>query len=78
MKVLCIRGHEDLLKEGEEYTVVALTSNGNYFLEEVEIPEGYTSFSSDRFAIIGEVDLGWDVEMEEAYWAEQSAPEYSA
>jgi hypothetical protein len=78
MKVLCIRGHEGVLKEGEEYTVVATNQNGNYFLEEVEIPEGYTSFSSDRFEIMPEEDFGWDVETEESYWAEQPPSEYNA
>jgi hypothetical protein len=78
MQVMCIKGHEGLLTEGATYTVTALTPNGNYLLEEVEVPEGYTSFSHDRFAVLSEAEDGWTLELEEAYWAQQPTPEYSA
>ena len=78
MQVMCIKGHEGLLNEGDIYTVTTLTSNGNYLLEEVEVPEGYTSFSHDRFAVLSEAEDSWTLELEEAYWAQQPTPEYSA
>jgi hypothetical protein len=71
MQVMCIKGHEGLLNEGDIYTVTALTSNGNYLLEEVEVPEGYTSFSNDRFAVLSEVEDGWNEELEKEYWKMQ-------
>lgn len=49
MKVMCINGSEDLLTEGDIYTVVYVTDKGNFLLEEVEVPEPYTSFDSNRF-----------------------------
>lgn len=67
---MCVTGHEGLLEEGNIYTVLEVTSKGNYILEEVEVPEGFTSFSADRFAILNPVD-DWTQEMEEAFWAEQ-------
>lgn len=78
MQVLCIKGHEGILEEGVTYTVEQITSNGNYILEDVSIPEGYTSFSKDRFVPIQMVDDGWTEEMEEAYWAEQPPAEQNA
>lgn len=80
MIVKCIKGHEGVLNEGDIYTVVAETSKGNYILDEVEVPEGFTSFHKDRFEIVSlfySEDV-WDDEMEEAFWAEQPPAEYNA
>lgn len=72
MKVLCVQGHEDILIESEVYTVYQLTPNGNYLLEEVEVPEGYTSFNQNRFVPLQSTDLDeWTEEMEKQYWEEQ-------
>jgi hypothetical protein len=72
----CINGHEDLLKEGDIYTVSAITQNGNYLLEEVEVPEGYTSFNKDRFQLLLTTSEEiWTPEMEEDYWFEQPSIE---
>jgi hypothetical protein len=49
MKVLCINGYEGVLTEGEVYTVAQVTVSNNFLLEEVSVPEGYTSFNSNRF-----------------------------
>ncbi len=49
MKVLCIDGYEGVLTEGEVYTVAQVTVSNNFLLEEVSVPEGYTSFNSNRF-----------------------------
>jgi hypothetical protein len=73
--VKCIKGHEDLLKEGDIYTAYAVTQNGNYLLCEVEVPEGFTSFNKDRFELVIDED-GWTPEMEEVYWSEQPSIEY--
>ena len=72
MKVLCVQGHEDILIESEVYTVYQATTNGNYLLEEVEVPEGYTSFNKNRFVPLITTDLDeWTEEMEQQYWEEQ-------
>lgn len=80
MIVKCTKGHEDLLKEGDIYTVVGETYKGNYILEEVEVPEGFTSFDKDRFEIVSLFysEDTWDGEMEEGFWAEQPTAEYTA
>ena len=79
MEVLCIRGHEGILEEGEVYNVSGVTSKGNFILEGVEVPEGYTSFNQNRFAVLETVDLDdWNEEMEEQYWSEQPPVEYNA
>lgn len=78
MKVRCISGHEGLLVEGEIYTVKWVTNNGNFILEEVEVPEPFTSFKSSRFELC-EGPLfettdnfdEWTEELEEKYWEEQ-------
>ena len=70
MQVMCNEGHEDLLIQGNIYTVVGITSKGNYILQEVQVPEGFTSFSADRFEILFPTD-DWTEEMEEKYWEEQ-------
>lgn len=57
MKVVCIKGHEGVLIEGEIYTVVNVTKNGNYLLNELEPPEPYTSFDKDRFDMVSDDDL---------------------
>ena len=72
MKVLCVQGHEDILIESEVYTVYQATTNGNYLLEEVEVPEGYTSFNQNRFVPLISTDSDeWTEEMEQQYWEEQ-------
>lgn len=80
MQVKCIKGHEGVLNEGDIYTVIAETSNGNYILSEVGVPEGFTSFHKDRFEIVSVFGYedDWDGEMEEAFWAEQPTAEYTA
>ena len=47
--VKCIKGAPGILNEGENYTVYFVTEDGNYLLDEVAPPEGYTSFSRTRF-----------------------------
>jgi hypothetical protein len=49
MKVLCVNGYENVLTEGEVYTVAQVTTGNNFLLEEIDVPEGYTSFNSNRF-----------------------------
>lgn len=49
MKVMCINGHENVLTEGNTYTVVRVSAEGNFLLEEVEVPAGYTHFNPNRF-----------------------------
>lgn len=73
MIVLCIDGYEGVLTEGEAYTVSQMTTNGNFLLEEVEVPEGYTSFNSNRFVplITTDLDDQWTNELEEQFWKEQ-------
>lgn len=72
MKVLCVQGYENVLTEGEVYTVLQTTVSGNYLLEEVEVPEGYTSFNQNRFVPLQSTDLDeWTEEMEKQYWEEQ-------
>lgn len=46
--VQCIRGHNNLLINGEIYTVIENGENG-YILLEVSPPPPYTSFKKDRF-----------------------------
>ena len=83
MQVMCIQGHKGLLQEGDIYTVVGVTRNGNYLLQEVDVPEGYTSFSKNRFSVLDEGDLTWSNDFEEAfwdenpYWVEQPTEEYT-
>lgn len=48
-RVKCVRGEKGLLNEGEYYTVLDVTKNGNFILYEVEVPFGYSSFNKDRF-----------------------------
>lgn len=72
MKVLCIQGYEGVLTESEVYTVLQVTPSGNYLLEEVGVPEGYTSFNQNRFVPLQTTDLDeWTEEMEKQYWEEQ-------
>lgn len=47
--VKCIKGAPGILNEGENYTVYFVTEGGNYLLDEVNPPEGYSSFSHTRF-----------------------------
>lgn len=76
MKVMCINGYENLLTDGNIYTVVEVTKNGNFLLEEVEVPEGYTSFSSDRFIPVQDAEDNWSEEIEQI-WNEQSSTDYN-
>jgi hypothetical protein len=72
MKVLCVQGYENILTESEVYTVSQVTPSGNYLLEEVEVPEGYTSFNQNRFVPLISTDSDeWTEEMEQQYWEEQ-------
>ena len=72
MKVLCVQGYENILTESEVYTVSQVTPSGNYLLEEVEVPEGYTSFNQNRFVRLISTDSDeWTEEMEQQYWEEQ-------
>jgi hypothetical protein len=78
MKVMCINGYEGLLTEGEVYTVIKLTKQGNFLLEEVEVPEPYTSFNSDRFIPIENEDSDLTEQLEKQFWSEQPTTEYNA
>lgn len=49
MRVMCINGQKGILEEGEVYTVIYVTTKGNYLLAEVEVPKPYTSFDASRF-----------------------------
>lgn len=49
MLARCIIGYEGILDEGEFYTIKDVTSNGNIKLYEIDPPEPYTSFKSERF-----------------------------
>jgi len=71
MKVMCINGYENLLTDGNIYTVVEVTKKGNFLLEEVEAPEGYTSFSSDRFIPVQDTEDTWTEDIEKQYWEAQ-------
>jgi len=71
MKVMCINGYENLLTDGNIYTVVEVTKNGNFLLEEVEVPEGYTSYSSDRFIPVQDTEDTWTEDIEKQYWEAQ-------
>jgi hypothetical protein len=70
MKVLCINGYEDVLTEGEVYTVAQVTISNNFLLEEVNVPEGYTSFNSNRFVPL--------ITSDETVYEEQSVVDYTA
>ena len=70
-KVICTLGHQGIIETGEIYTVVDITPKGNFILEEVAPPEGYTSFDKNRFCPIEDFDDGWNWELEKAFWAEQ-------
>ena len=69
MKVLCINGYEDVLTEGEVYTVAQVTVGNNFLLEEVAVPEGYTSFNSNRFVPL--------ITSDETLYEEQSVVDYT-
>lgn len=57
MRVLCINGHEGLLKEGDIYNVYFVTNQGHYLLEEVDPPEPFTSFHCNRFVPLQNEDV---------------------
>jgi hypothetical protein len=69
MKVLCIDGYEGVLTEGEVYTVAQVTNSSNFLLEEVNVPEGYTSFNSNRFVPL--------ITSDETIYDEQSVVDYT-
>lgn len=54
--VRCINADEETLKKDDLYTVLDITAEGNFILEEVSPPVPHTSFSKDRFE-----DTGTDV-----------------
>lgn len=56
MRVLCVHGHEGLLQEGETYTVIEQTERGNYILAEVEPPQPYVCFKSERFVPLRDLE----------------------
>lgn len=64
MRVMCIQGHEGILEEGETYTVIEHTESGNYLLAEVDPPQPYVCFKSNRFVPLR--DLEDIVEVEES------------
>lgn len=78
MKVMCINGYGDLLIEGNTYTVVEITNSGNFLLEEVEVPEGYTSFNSNRFIPVQDSNDQWTEEVEGQFWKEQPTSDYNS
>ena len=49
MRVMCIKGHEGILEEGEVYHVSEVTDKGHYLLFEVDPPNPYICFNRDRF-----------------------------
>jgi hypothetical protein len=71
MRVMCVDGYEGLLTEGNIYTVIEVTSKGNFILEEVSVPEGFTSFDFNRFVPVQDTDDMWNEELEEQFLAEQ-------
>jgi hypothetical protein len=78
---MCIEGHEGVLNAGEIYTVICITSKGNYILEEVKVPEGHTSFSSTRFntvEIFDDWNSDWTEELERISLEEQQLAELNA
>lgn len=77
MRVMCIDGYEGLLTEGNIYTVVEVTQKGNVILEEVQVPEGFTSFASSRFIPIQD-DGDLTNELEVQFWSEQPTYDYNS
>ena len=65
MRVLCISGHEGVLEEGETYTVSEVTKGGHYLLLEVEPPQPYISFKSERFVPLPDITDEELMEMEQ-------------
>ena len=51
--VKCKTAVDTTLIEGEEYTVVQITRQGNYIIEEMTSPFEYDCFSSTRFENTG-------------------------
>lgn len=51
--VKCKNAIDTTLIEGEEYTVVQITRQGNYIIEEMTSPFGYDCFNSTRFENTG-------------------------
>lgn len=65
MRVLCIQGYQGVLEEGAIYTVRELTNKGNYLLHEVDPPQPFSSFKSERFVpLTGDTD---ETVLEEEY-----------
>lgn len=78
MRVMCIDGYEGLLIEGNIYTVVEVTQKGNFILEEVNVPEGFTSFDYNRFVPIQDTDDDLTNELEVQFWSEQPTYDYNS
>jgi len=49
MRVMCIKGHQGILEEGEVYHVADVTEKGHYLLFEVDPPNPYKCFNKFRF-----------------------------
>jgi hypothetical protein len=77
MRVVCITGSEGVLKEGDIYTVTEITKRGNFILDEVSVPEGFTSFDANRFIPIQDIEDNWTEEMEESYCVDQNQAQYN-
>lgn len=72
MRVMCVKGHEGILEEGEIYHVADVTDKGHYLLFEVDPPTPYKCFNRDRFLLLTdptEEEL-MDLELEEQYGGE--------
>ena len=55
MRVMCIKGYEGVLKEGEVYHVSEVTEKGHYLLFEVDPPNPYLCFNRDRFVPLTDI-----------------------
>lgn len=71
MLVRCNKADGVILKQGELYNVIAITSEGNYHLEGVTPPEGFNCFDQSRFEIEFDPYPDWTEELEREYWSEQ-------
>ena len=65
MRVMCIKGHEGILEEGEVYHVADVTDKGHYLLFEVDPPTPYKCFNRDRFVPLTDEPQDELVELEE-------------
>jgi hypothetical protein len=65
MLARCIIGHDGILDQGVFYTVSDITEDGNIKLYEVDPPEPFTSFSSNRFKLYTEEEVFGPFEFED-------------